>query len=281
MAYRCVVLDIDGTILDSRGRLSARTRAAVGALKLQGILVLLATGRTLGQTLPAAAALSLSTPLVVHNGALIYDPTAAVVLRRQGIPIPLAGEIISALAAGGTAPGIYLGNDENDPLLMEQNTPVDVLTLMGEVTGSQLRLVSRLQFDVEPLTIAALGRQNQLGRQITQWQRRFAARSQMMVFYSGDGVYAGIEFTARGVHKASAVAWILERYGLDFAEVMAIGDDINDRELLQQAGLGIAMGSGDPRLQEAVSALTASNDEDGAAQAIEKYILRDEVIGNG
>ena len=78
---------------------------------------------------------------------------------------------------------------------------------------------------------------------------------------------------AVGATKASAIAWTATYLGRDAADVMAIGDSPNDIPLLEAAALGVAMGNAAPMVKEAADVVTASNNEEGVAQAIERYVL--------
>jgi Cof subfamily protein (haloacid dehalogenase superfamily) len=82
-----------------------------------------------------------------------------------------------------------------------------------------------------------------------------------------------LEITDGSVNKGVALAALAEHYGIDQSEVMAIGDSLNDLEMINYAGLGVAMGNARPEIQARADIITASNEEDGVAEAIERYVL--------
>lgn len=105
------------------------------------------------------------------------------------------------------------------------------------------------------------------------WQNRYQNKLDMLVFSSPEHQYLGVEFLPQGCSKATGVLFVAESLGFDFSQVLAIGDDINDIELLQQAGFGVAMGNASPQVQAAADAVTTSNVGDGVAEALHLFVL--------
>ena len=98
--------------------------------------------------------------------------------------------------------------------------------------------------------------------------RRFIGR---LSIYRSEPFF--IEVMARGVDKGAAIAGLIERLGLEREDVIACGDGLNDLSMIRYAGLGVAMANAQPEVKEAADVVTLSNDEDGVAEAIERYIL--------
>ncbi len=270
---RCVVLDIDGTLLNSEHELSQRNRAAIRAVQKRGLLVTLATGRRLVRTLPWIRALEITVPVVVHNGAVIYDPVTQLVTEKIGMDMVLVERIVDDLRASGVHFVVYTGESAGDALQMEQNLWETGRHLLQRYVGDGVDAVDAHDFAEPPLKVASVGPTEELEPYLPVWQERYGDCTNMMVFYSADGLYSGVEFVALGVSKASAAERILRSRGFGLDEALCIGDDINDKELILGAGVGIAMANGDLRLREAARHITSSNDEDGVAQALEDYIL--------
>lgn len=274
------MLDVDGTLLDSAGVLRPRVIETVRRVVESGCRVTLATGRRFRSAGPIAAALGLDFPLILHGGALVADASDGRILYHRHLRQPAAAAAIRALTDAGWQPIIY-GNGfarerlYSGPPERDDDPARRYLTAFPEI-------VTRLPADEltripDPLGISVLGDPERLVEALRLTEGLPGGRSFITAFQRF-GCHL-LEVVSAECSKAAAIEWICRESGIDLAEVLAIGDHRNDLEMIRAVGFGVAMGDAPPELREAAAALTGTAEEDGVADALERYILG-EAIGN-
>jgi 5-amino-6-(5-phospho-D-ribitylamino)uracil phosphatase len=274
-----LALDIDGTLLGPGGVLSDRTREAVYAAGEAGWLVTLATGRRWGSTKPVADVLGLQVPLISFNGALIREAQTGEILHYNPLPPESIAPLVTALVERGLQPVLY----------------EDIRSGEGFLTGPA-------DFDSEAIRgwFASLG--EEYGPPITRLTHDDLARSDgsiRIIVYDAtekiswvDSLAAELGFTAHTIFypverynalmaelthpdctKAFAIAALAQHYGLTIAETIAVGDGPNDLEMIEQAGIGVAMGQSVPAILERATLTIGDHAHDGLAEFIERELL--------
>lgn len=272
--YRLVTLDMDGTILASDGSLSQRMTRAIREARARGVVVALATARRWTGAVPIVAELGLQGAMIIYDGAMARTfPGGAVEMRRM-LDDGVVQRVVEALAAHELQVVTQYGDAQGERLLAsasprhpqwmrsylerfrEQITylPLDAIAAASSET---LRVVSfgpeaRLRAAFDSLGDAPVGRQ-----------------------IMPEGSYGLSELTVFSpqASKGFGLRWLAKRLGVSMERTLAIGDGVNDISMLREAGMSVAMGNAAQEVQEAARAVTATNDEDGAALAIERYVL--------
>ena len=273
--YRLLALDVDGTLLRTDKSLSPRTRQSLDAARAAGVRVLLVTGRRYPAARRVAAALGGEVDLVLHNGALIME-------REQVLRcLPLRRETaILAILAGrerGADPVLHVGHQGEGRLLVEGIEPSNTLLVYYlEKSHPDVVVVPDLEtaLSEDPIQVmfgGGLADMNVLETHLTA--RLGPAAVVERTAYPAQKVGV-LDVLAPGVGKDRAVAFLQARWGVSRQETLAIGDNWNDRAMLEQAGLGLVMGNADPGLRGLGLPVLPSNDEDGVAWAIERHLLR-------
>lgn len=274
MNYRLVALDLDGTSLTSEGKITRRLLRAVREARARGVTVTVATARRWTGAAPYARELGVEGAIILYDGALARAyPDGTVEMARpldpsvtQRAAESLAARGLQVVAQIGAAGGerLVVGDNAGDARWMSAylaNFPQQVtrapLTELASAAPDTLRLVS---FGPEPLLRASL---DALGGLEASWQ----------VLPQGSYDIGELTVFSREASKGTGLRWLAGELGVPMTETMAVGDHVNDVSMLRAAGLGVAMGNADPEVQAIADAVTASNDEDGAALAIERYIL--------
>jgi Cof subfamily protein (haloacid dehalogenase superfamily) len=268
---RLVAFDLDNTLVDRSLTLSARVRAAVARAQAQGVVVTIATGRGVWPTERFAAELDLRAPVVCFQGGLIYDFRTRQVLHETRLDPAVIPAIVGLAAQRGwslefeTPHRIYLqrGSPHSD-VLLDLLGPAnlcwvdDYLTELPETPHKFL------------LSLDAPAKRSPLEAELRAcWDQRLAC---LTIVPSHPLLVEGIPF---GMSKAVGVTWVIEQLGLKREDVMAVGDNDNDAEMLAWAGLGVAMGGASPSALAAAGETVPSVAEDGAAVALEKFVLRE------
>jgi hydroxymethylpyrimidine pyrophosphatase-like HAD family hydrolase len=272
---KLIVIDIDGTLLNPDGTITARTRLAVQAVQQAGIVVTLATARRFHNTAAIAADLGLEGALIIYDGATVVQHPQNIVVSTRTLAPEIAQQAVDLLVKHHIQPvvhpptgldeQIWTGPPEFDNLWLEayfgayplQTHRMPYASLCAGHPGP-LRVVA---FDDEAIIQRALPDVAQLNCTWTTIKR-------------GSYDCAELAIMDKGCSKASAVKALAQTLHISLQEVMAIGDNNNDIEMLQAAGWGVAMGQASEAVQASANAVTASNAEDGAALAIERYALR-------
>ncbi len=272
---RLLALDIDGTLLDRRQVMSDATADAVRHAADRGVIVTVCTGRSLPSAATAVRHLPLNAPYVLNNGAMIYDVPRRRARYLRHLPGPLARDSVEVFRRIGFHPIVYgplpevqyFYYDSFDP---DNRSFVDYAAKNADRVHRVDDVCDFLRRDVTCITVAeriepARSREPYIKAQLPDAEVVFEVSP-------WDPCYCVITVMPRGVSKGDGLRRLARLLGVDLAEVMAVGDNLNDLEMLDAAGLGVAMGNGTPEIRDRADYVTASVDDDGVARAIERFI---------
>jgi Cof subfamily protein (haloacid dehalogenase superfamily) len=278
MPYRLAVLDVDGTLLDSTGAIRLRVREAVQAAHEHGCLVTLASGRRLSAIRSVARELGVATPLILYNGGLVYDLERESALYLASLSADAVAAAVHLIWGAGHQPVVY-----ENPLHGER-----VFTGPLQRDGAaEAHYFARPRFDTvrldrstlatiaDPLLLTAMGESEEveaLAELVLEEGIICQTLIEQQSFVPGSRWWQ-LDLMAPGCSKGSALLRLCELTGVSPAETIAIGDGINDLELIKAAGLGVAMGNAVAAVRDAAQASVADNDCDGVAEALETYVL--------
>lgn len=238
-----IALDMDGTLLTDEQEVTTRTKKTIQKALNQNVHVVLSTGRAFTKCYPYAQDLELNSYLITANGGQVWT------IKKE---------------------------------LLEQKTfapeQVEKMYRLGESVGMHMWMISSKrvfqneapdQFaDYEWLKFGCASHdQGKLDQMIHE-----------LSFMEGleltNSLPMNIEVNPEGVSKASALKFICNKIGITMEQVMACGDSLNDMKMIQEAGIGVAMGNAQEAIKQAADVQTDTNNQDGVAQAIEKHVLQ-------
>lgn len=285
MAISLLALDLDGTLLDSSGRISKRNRTAIDNAREQGVRVALVTGRRFRDSRPLALELGLDIPLISHNGALTkYAETLQTV---SVLPLPLAAAR-EALRIGRAAGADALLSDDHEGLgvlvydhFHAENSAAHryvawARRIHGEAGRNSVQQVNSLEsyLDHEPIHLAFSGRCAAMDQLEEILRAELGSTVKILGTKYLEQDFSLLDVVNPAASKGAGVAAAAAELGVDREEIMAIGDNHNDLEMLLFAGTGVVMANAPLSLRE-IAGLhpTASNHDDGVALAIEQFIL--------
>lgn len=271
MRHRLLALDIDGTLLDPAGALRPTVRAAVRRAQDAGVCVVLCTGRRYRSARPVAQALGVEGPLVLHNGALVKDSASGATRDALFLPEALVPEILEALRPHGP-PLVYLDAWPGSDFVTESRPPRSHhQAAYLEQHSEHARFVDDLAEAGRAgiLMMSVMTDAETLARLRAEALRRIGPRVRTHSLENKG--YGGriLEFLALETGKWAGLARVAAGLGIAPEEIAAVGDDLNDLELVREAGLGIAMGNAAAELRAVADLVVASNADDGVVQAIE------------
>ncbi len=278
MAVRLIALDIDGTLLDSRWQLSEANRAAIAAATRRGIEVALVTGRRYDFAMPVARQLDSPLTMIVNNGALIRSKEGRTHLRHL-LPRNTAQQVLELTRPWREGAAVIFDRPLENQLMLEVLDPDDSMRYAyysrnKEFIGLANPLESCLTED--PIQVMLSGK--------VAAMRKAEAVLRAAPFVDGFALaatcyeskdFAMIDVINPVCSKGSSLAeWAAVR-GFTREEVMAVGDNHNDLEMLSFAGIPVVMGNGVAELKAYGWHETGTNDENGVALAIEQFALRE------
>ncbi len=271
---KLLAIDIDGTLLTPEKSISEKTRAAIHRAQAEGIVVTLATARRYGNTKQFADALGISIPLIICDGALIISHPDGAVLDTNMLPAKVAQQAVELMIS-----------KQVQPIVQHINGKVEeTWSGYAEFDNPELEIYSRLipnmrrmpyatlcQGQPDPLRVVAFASKDAIASIIAEIPQIPCSWNSIK---EGNYGCAEISIMHQACSKASGVARLAKRLGIGLHQVMAIGDNTNDIEMLRDVGWGVAMGQATDAVKAYARAITTSNTEDGVAVAIERYALR-------
>jgi Cof subfamily protein (haloacid dehalogenase superfamily) len=270
LLYSVIALDLDGTLLTDELRTTPRSRAAIRMARERGAAVLLASARPPRSMRRYHRELELETPLVAYNGALVWDAAAGAPLFHQPLVPDAARALVAFLRERDPALNISLECGDRwyiDDLTEEVRRAIErygwdpphAVACLEQVLAEEVEAISKVLFR---------GSHEMATELMAALPPDLAGRLQITT--SGEWF---CEVMAAGATKAAAIEWAAGTLGRGPGDVLAIGDSPNDIPMLEAAALGVAMGNAAPMVRAAANVITASNNEEGVALAIERYVL--------
>lgn len=273
LGYRLVALDVDGTLLNSAGLLTNRVKEAVSAVQRLGVLVTLATGRRLASASPIADALGITNPLVLHNGAVVADRASNSILNAWPLTKEQALVATDIARKYGAHYHVFGDPRSSEVALYDTAPPAEIASYYGTEEGGHVRRVTDLRTACPdtPLKWVLLDVPERAAAVAGALKSEMGDDAKVILFGGADRRIWSVEMFQRDVSKAFGIVELARRYGVAPSDVLAIGDEVNDLEMLATAGMGVAMGNASAEVQRAAREVTCSNDRDGVAAALERH----------
>lgn len=276
MAIRLIAMDIDGTLLDSGHELPQENRDAILEAQSRGVEIVLVTGRRFDFARPIAERIPCELSLIINNGALIKSKNGETHLRRL-LPLETAREVLQATHEFRTGAAVVFDRPRENQLIFERIDWNDAVSggyyqrnreyiaeccpLENCLTEDPIQVMFVGSVPRMRAALAAVRNMNcspQFGLAYTEYEHRDLSI---------------LDVISSGSSKGAALAEWARRREIARTEVMAIGDNWNDRDMLEFAGRPVVMGNSVAELKALGWPVTLSNDECGVAAAIRKYVL--------
>jgi Cof subfamily protein (haloacid dehalogenase superfamily) len=288
---KLLALDLDGTLLNSKGVVPDANRAAIRAAEDRGVLVTIATGRRFRDGRPVGIELELNAPLVTHNGALIKYADSLETVAASLLPTETVMEVLR-VGKGFGGDALVSADPHGKGTLLYDRVADDNIPFQRYIRWSEMlhgddayEAISHVDSlediiaDHEVIHVSFSGTcvrmeemidvlKNELGETVTVLPTIYPRRD-----------FTLIDILPSDASKGKGVEKLALLNGLQPENVMTIGDNFNDLEMLEFAGTPVVMGNADPSLLErAEFYTTVTNDENGVAAAIEQFILSEEIL---
>jgi Cof subfamily protein (haloacid dehalogenase superfamily) len=262
-AIRLLVSDVDGTLVRDDKSLPDANRDAILALAAAGVATTLISSRPPSGMLGLAAALRLTGPLAAFNGGTLFDPDG-IIRSAHRLAAPDASAMLHLLGVPGVARWVYADG-------AWFVTGLDNAHLGRERRAAAIDPVIRIDFaglDGRIDKIVGVSDDHELLRRLEERAKEMigarATISRSQPYY--------LDITHRRANKGDGIAALAQAFGIDLAQVAALGDMTNDLPMLARAGLSVAMGQAPDCVRAAADATATTNEEDGVADAISRFV---------
>ena len=267
-SIKLIVIDLDATLLNSQHELSVRNAEVIQAAREQGIKIVLATGKTRNSALSLIAKLDIDTPGIYVQGLVVHDGNGSI--KHQTVLDPaVVRKVITFAEDRGFSLVAYSGTTT---YVRKRSRDTDLLMDYGEGEPQVVGPLQNLLHNTPINKVIAIHRAD--ARRVTslRWQLNTQLDGTARLLQAG--VPEMLEIVPRGGSKGAALKALLKEMNVDPMHVMAIGDGENDIEMIQLVGTGVAVGNADKAVKDAADHVVASNDENGVAEAIERFALK-------
>ncbi|WP_006716889.1 Cof-type HAD-IIB family hydrolase [Desulfitobacterium metallireducens] len=264
---RLIAMDMDDTLLREDWTISERTVQAIRQAQGKGVYVTIATGRMPASVRPYAQQLELDVPVITYNGAMVQEALSEKVLYRKVIPIETAQNIINWLLLKEVHFQVYL---KDQVFVEEMNEWSRSYERATRVPIIETNLQERLALEKEGVEKILLFGEPEI---LKGWDDKFNLQYEGKIRTTKSKPNF-LELIHSEVSKGVALSSLAKRLGVKQEEVLAVGDSLNDLEMIQYAGMGVAMGNARQEVKEVANVVTSTNQEDGVAKAIERYVLK-------
>ncbi len=289
--YKLIAIDLDGTMLNSYGEITENTKNIVRQTMEKGVEVVIASGRNIDSIKAISKEIGLNKYMIAGNGAVVYDMQKDEVIYEKYIPKTKALKIIKKCEENSITHCVYtdktivadalkynilyyykenLKKEENKKTSIKiveniyeyvknmQNENV-MKIMVADKTETVFNSIIKKMKDIEDIEILDV---SHLSRKII---RNGTEDVPIEYFYT--------EISEKDVDKWSAIEFLIKKLNIDKSEVIAIGDNVNDRKMIEQAGIGVAMKGSTPKITEIADIVTErDNNNEGVAEIIKKLI---------
>jgi Cof subfamily protein (haloacid dehalogenase superfamily) len=264
MPYKLLVTDLDSTLLTTQRTLSQRIQHAFEQAKQRGKYITFATGRNYVSSLPMIQMLRPNAPLILYNGSRIEENCTRNIVYAKNLPREKAFKAFEL----NTRYGIHISMYLDDEIYVETLTP-ETLEFMAkeQIVCHPVADLATFLGERDPIKLLLIGEPEKL----TPYALEYSAIAHDTQLMRSELNY--LEILASGVSKGNALAYLASYLGISVSEIIAIGDNPNDIEMIREAGLGVAVLNAHPDVKQVADLITDSNDNDGVAKIIEEYLL--------
>jgi len=273
MTYRMLIADLDGTVLNSQNEVAPATVAALKRLDEAGCRVVLATGRSYRTALPVVRQIGLDRPVICLNGGLVKDPADHRTLDSTVFASDVARRVAETILARGESAIVCVDGFTRD---------LDFVLVPGPGTSPDMQKFLDFYADryhtadldgaAEAfrgcMEIATVGSEAVLQRVRRAVDSQLDSEVRTLIIYGPNLGLMLFEVFAPGVNKWAAALRLANRWKIPADQMAAVGDDINDLEMVREAGLGIAMANAIDCVRQAADRLAPSNDDNGLAEVV-------------
>ena len=289
--YKLVAIDLDGTLLNSFGEVTENTKKALLEAKNQGIEIVLASGRPISSTKSLAVELGVDNYIISGNGAVVYDIKNEHAIYDKFLTKEQVLEVADICEENSIFYNVYTEEEvitkslsynvlfyhkENIKKIEEKRTHINVVQDVRkyiEQSGKDKFLKITVCDESRTIFNGIIRKLKEIGN-IDILNVEHMSRKKFKIGTEEVSIeYHYTEITNENVNKWTAIEYLINKLNIDKSEVVAIGDNINDKEMIENSALGIVMGNSNPLMKEIGNVIVSDNNSEGVFEAFNKYIL--------
>ncbi len=265
MSIRLLAIDLDGTLVNHQLEMNPRDVAAVKAASAAGVTVVLATGRMFKSSMRYAEPLGLKGPIINYQGAIVRDLGTGEIWYRCELSVALQQRVLALAEPNDWHVNVYV---DEVVYTARQRPEADLYAKVAMVPYEVVGPLSKwVHEEATKMVLVSLDPAEVSGRmaELSKWMGDAARVTRSLDWFT--------EVVDINVSKSRALALVAERLGIAQSEVCAIGDNLNDEDMVSWAGFGVAMGNAPQALKSIAKYVTAPIDQAGVAQVIERFVI--------
>lgn len=275
MGYKMVCIDMDGTLLSSRKKISDENKNAIKKIHDKGVEIVVTTGRIYNNAEYYSNLLGVKSPVIAANGAIVKSKIDSKILYENPINVEECIKLVDLLYEMKllfhfyTTDGIFCNNlltKVATKAYMTKQVGHESLKINYHVIKSKEKWIEFFKENNNKITKCIIFSTSP--DKIIKCKEKLNTLEGVVYFGAGK---RSIEVNNRGVSKGNAVRALAKKYGIKREEIICIGDNENDLSMIEYAGVGIAMGNAIDSVKEIADYITSSNDDNGVARAIFKF----------
>lgn len=271
MKYRMLVMDMDGTLLNNNKEVSERNRTALKKAAELGVRLVVSTGRIFTSARVYASLIGAAAPIIASNGAYIREKERNEVIYEKNMDRDVLYSLIEIIERYGFNPHLFTYDTiYTKKLINFSMNYYNWNESLPENERVKIKLVDSYDEAVKNgriLKVTLAADNTELLRKLRD---ELNTRFDLSIMSSA---LNNLEIMSSGISKGNAVKMLADYYGFNSDEIICIGDNENDISMIKFAGLGVAMGNATDDLKSAADYVTDTNENDGVADVIEKFII--------
>lgn len=270
---KMVGLDLDGTLLREDKSISERSRAAIAEAIRQGVVVLVSTGRPVSGIPEELKTFPGMRYLLASNGARIVDQQENRILYESLVPMETAEKVLDIFDRYDTLQEVFFDGTGyiNEKMYDRIGEYLTNPNMAGYIASTRVK-TEGIRCKMKEMN-RPLDKVQGTFKSLVEKQSALKDLSEIPGIEVTGALINNIEVNHEGVNKGAGLVRLGEILGIKREEIMACGDGMNDLKMLQEVGFAVAMANGAKEIREAADYVTVSNNEDGVARAIEKFVL--------
>ena len=290
--YKLVTVDLDGTLLNSYGEVTENTKEKIKKIQEKGVEMMIASGRPIDSIKTIAEEINSKKYFIAGNGAIIYDIQKEKIIYEKYIPRQKIIEIAKICEENNISYNIYTEKNiitqdlkYNVLYYYKENLKKDANKITSIIKVDSILEYVKNEPNIKCLKITVCDENQTIFKSIVRRLRAIENIDVMDVSHMSRKVfkqgtedieigYFYTEISSTQVNKWQAIKYLLPILQIKPEEVIGIGDNINDKEMIENAGLGVCMGQSTPVIKEISDEITDSNTEEGVANVLEKIFLQ-------
>lgn len=267
MDYKLVAIDLDDTLLADDLKISSQTIDAIQKSVEKGVTITFATGRMYQSAVRYAREVELNVPIITYQGAFVKNVIDKEVIYERLLPLNISIDIITELKKKGKSIQIYLDDelytDKDNHYAEEYSRISQVKYYVVDDLIEQIKKSNNL-----PMKILIVDDPVEIKQLLNELTATYGEEINLTISKP-----KFLEISHKEATKGQAIKYLANKLGISLEQVIAIGDSYNDIDMIELAGLGVAMGNAHPEVKEIANYITKTNNDHGVAEVLNKFIL--------